>query len=71
MTSPATNIQPSPWAPGGGWIFVKHRRFSALTVTEINSAHGAEDGSTLPAFADVLAQSLEVLRQSEHQGAAR
>jgi arginase len=33
-------------------------RVSALTVTELNPDHGAEDGSTLAAFADRLIQAL-------------
>jgi arginase len=33
-------------------------RFSALTITELNPAHGADDGSTIVEFADRLAVAL-------------
>lgn len=39
-------------------VFARDPRFSALTVAEINPAHGAEDGSTLRRFVDVLARAL-------------
>jgi arginase len=37
---------------------MRDERIAALTVTEVNPAHGAEDGSTLSRFADQLAASL-------------
>ena len=33
-------------------------RVSALTITELNPDHGAEDGSTLAAFVDRLVAAL-------------
>jgi len=37
---------------------VKDPRFRALTITELNPLHGAEDGTTLSRFIEMLGRAL-------------
>lgn len=46
-------------------VFARDPRFSALTVTEINPNHGAEDGSDIVRFIDAIAQALAVVKHPE------
>jgi arginase len=39
-------------------LVAAHPRCAAITVTEVNPDHGAEDGSTLSTFVDALAGAL-------------
>ncbi len=39
-------------------VLLGSERLSALTITEINPDHGAEDGSTINIFVDALVSAL-------------
>jgi arginase len=51
-------------------VLAADERFAALTITEVNPDHGAEDGSTIETFVAGLVSALSGYSRAEIGGAS-